>query len=196
MSNITADEYSLLEFISSRDKQEDNSRILLEQTKKILKSLVQKGFGRIEHYSAIGDWFIPDMGAISEFVETHVGQYKLERKYLQYDMFNILEEISRKGYGWDYVSQSTAKASMERLRHYGCVTYVKRGDRYIATGTPEGIAFAKNMMATATRTCAECGRKYPYYSGMKAYDICSKECYYKRFGTPEERRAKRLQKKD
>lgn len=52
------------------------------------------------------------------------------------------------------------------------------------------------MMATATRTCAECGRKYPYYSGMKAYDICSKECYYKRFGTPEERRAKRLQKKD
>ena len=37
MSNITADEYSLLEFISSRDKQEDNSRILLEQTKKILK---------------------------------------------------------------------------------------------------------------------------------------------------------------
>ena len=179
MSNITADEYSLLEFISSCDKQEDNSRILLEQTKKILKSLVRKGFGRIEHYSAIGDWFIPDMDAISEFVETHVGQYKLERKYLQYDMFNILEEISRKGY-----------------RHYGCVTYVKRGDRYIATGTPEGIAFAKNMMATATRTCAECGRKYPYYSGMKAYDICSKECYYKRFGTPEERRAKRLQKKD
>lgn len=186
MSNITADEYSLLEFISSRDKQEDNSRILLEQTKKILKSLVRKGFGRIEHYSAIGDWFIPDMDAISEFVETHVGQYKLERKYLQYDMFDILEEISRKGYGWNYVSQPTAKASMERLRHYGCVTYVKRGDRYIATGTPEGITFAKNMMATATRTCAECGRKYPYYSGMKAYDICSKECYYKRFGTPEE----------
>lgn len=70
MSNITADEYSLLEFISSRDKREDNSRILLEQTKKILKSLVRKGFGRIEHYSAIGDWFIPDMDAISEFVES------------------------------------------------------------------------------------------------------------------------------
>ena len=107
MSNITADEYSLLEFISSRDKQEDNSRILLEQTKKILKSLVRKGFGKIEHYSNIGDWFIPDMDAINEFVETHVGQYKLERKYLQYDMFNILEEISRKGYGWNYVSQPT-----------------------------------------------------------------------------------------
>lgn len=60
MNNITADEYSLLEFISSRDKREDNSRILLEQTKKILKSLVRKGFGRIEHYSAIGDWFTPD----------------------------------------------------------------------------------------------------------------------------------------
>lgn len=30
MNNITADEYSLLEFISSRDKREDNSRILLE----------------------------------------------------------------------------------------------------------------------------------------------------------------------
>ena len=99
MNNITADEYSLLEFISSRDKREDNSRILLEQTKKILKSLVRKGFGRIEHYSAIGDWFTPDMDAISEFVETHVGQYKLERKYLQYDMFNLLEEISRKGSG-------------------------------------------------------------------------------------------------
>lgn len=109
MSNITADEYSLLEFISSRDKQEDNSRILLEQTKKILKSLVRKGFGRIEHYSAIGDWFIPDMDAISEFVETHVGQYKLERKYLQYDMFDILEEISRKGYGWDYVPSPQPK---------------------------------------------------------------------------------------
>ena len=65
MNNITADEYSLLEFISSRDKQEDNSRILLEQTKKILKSLVRKGFGKIEHYSNIGDWFIPDMDAIS-----------------------------------------------------------------------------------------------------------------------------------
>lgn len=124
MSNITADEYSLLEFVSSRDKQEDNSRILLEQTKEILKTLVRKGFGRIEHYSTIGDWFIPDMDAISEFVETHVGQYKLERKYLQYDMFDILEEISRKGYGWNYVSQPTAKASMERLRHYGCVTYL------------------------------------------------------------------------
>ena len=109
MSNITADEYSLLEFISSRDKQEDNSRILLEQTKKILKSLVRKGFGKIEHYSNIGDWFIPDMDAINEFVETHVGQYKLERKYLQYDMFNILEEISRKGYGWNYVSQPQPK---------------------------------------------------------------------------------------
>lgn len=42
MNNITADEYSLLEFISSRDKREDNSRILLEQTKKILESLVRK----------------------------------------------------------------------------------------------------------------------------------------------------------
>lgn len=46
MSNITADEYSLLEFISSHDKREDNSRILLEQTKKILKSLARKGFGK------------------------------------------------------------------------------------------------------------------------------------------------------
>lgn len=119
MNNITADEYSLLEFISSRDKREDNSRILLEQTKKILESLVRKDFGRIEHYSTIGDWFIPDMDAISEFVETHVGQYKPERKYLQYDMFNILEEISRKGYGWNYVSQPTAKASMERLHLSG-----------------------------------------------------------------------------
>ena len=187
-----------MEFISSRDKQEDNSRILLEQTKeKSSNPSSAKGFGKnrtLLPTSETGS--SPTWDAINEFVETHVGQYKLERKYLQYDMFNILEEISRKGYGWNYVSQPTAKASMERLRHYGCVTYVKRGDRYIATGTPEGIAFAKNMMATATRTCAECGRKYPYYSGMKAYDICSKECYYKRFGTPEERRAKRLQKKD
>lgn len=194
MRTPTADEYSLLEFINSFHGQPgDNSRIVLDQTKEILTALSRKGYGRIEHYSNIGDWFIPDMDGIHEFIETHVGQYRLEKKYLRYDMFDILEEISRRGYGWNYMSDPTAKASMERLRHYGCVTYVERGGKYIATGTPEGVAFAKAMMAEATITCLECGREYPYYSGMRGYDICSRECYHKRFGTPEEVRAKRLQ---
>lgn len=187
MTKITPDEYSLLELIAVFALfPGDHSRAVTDASSPILESLERKGFGHIEHWETIGDWFNPDINRIREYVETHIGAYELERKYFEFNEFNMLEQISRRGQCWDYCSRPSVRNTMERLRHYGYVTPCRKTKRrgvdiYTADGTPEGVKFAREMMATATRTCEECGREYPYYSGSHSYNLCSYECVKKHF---------------
>lgn len=193
MTKITSDEYSLLELIVNlASTLACNSRAATETQAPILKSLERKGFGHIEHWDRIEDWFEPDIDKIREYVETHIGAYELERKCFKFNEFNMLEQISRRGQCWDYCSQPSVRNTMERLRHYGYATPYRKTKRkgvdiYTADGTPEGVKFAREMVATATRTCEECGRKYPYYSGSHSYNLCSYECVKKHFQSGDAR---------